>query len=58
MPPMLADLLPIVRRFEPSLIIHEVAEFAAAIAAAAAGVPSVTHSARRADAGGADGGDR
>lgn len=43
-PPMLADLLPIVKRFEPDVIVHEVAEFAAAIAAAAAGVPSVTHS--------------
>ncbi len=42
-PPMLADLLPIVKRFEPTVIVHEVAEFAAAIAAAAAGVPSVTH---------------
>ena len=42
-PPMLADLVPIVERFEPTLVVHEVAEFAAAIAAAAAGVPSVTH---------------
>ena len=43
MPPMLADLLSIVERFEPTVIVHEVAEFAAAIAAAAASVPSGTH---------------
>lgn len=42
--PMLADLLPIVKRFQPTVIVHEAAEFAAPIAAAAAGVPSVTHS--------------
>jgi len=42
-PPMLADLVAVIERFQPTLVIHEVAEFAAAIAAAAAGVPSVTH---------------
>jgi UDP:flavonoid glycosyltransferase YjiC (YdhE family) len=42
-PPMLADLMPIVEGFKPDVVVHEVAEFAAAIAAAAAGVPSVTH---------------
>jgi len=42
-PAMLADLVPIVERFRPHVLVHEVAEFAGAIAAAAAGVPSVTH---------------
>jgi UDP:flavonoid glycosyltransferase YjiC (YdhE family) len=42
-PPMLADLMPIIEGFKPDVVVHEVAEFAAAIAAAAAGVPSVTH---------------
>jgi len=42
-PPMLADLIPLIERFQPTLVVHETAEFAAAIAAAAAGVPSVTH---------------
>ncbi|HLM86063.1 MAG TPA: glycosyltransferase [Solirubrobacteraceae bacterium] len=42
-PPMLADLGPIIERFRPSVVIHEAAEFAAAIAAATAGIPSVTH---------------
>jgi len=43
-PPMLADLGPIVERFQPTLLVREAAEFAAPIAAAAAGVPCVTHS--------------
>jgi UDP:flavonoid glycosyltransferase YjiC (YdhE family) len=43
-PPMLADLIPLVRRLQPMLIVHEAAEFAGAIAAAVAEVPSVTHS--------------
>ncbi len=43
-PAMLADLLPLVRRWKPSVVIHDAAEFAAPIAAAATGVPSVTHS--------------
>jgi hypothetical protein len=43
-PPMLADLLPVLRRFQPSLVVHDAGEFAASIAAATAGVPSLTHS--------------
>jgi UDP-glucoronosyl and UDP-glucosyl transferase len=43
-PPMLADLLGIIERFKPDLLIHEAAEFAAPIAAAKAGLPSLTHS--------------
>jgi UDP:flavonoid glycosyltransferase YjiC (YdhE family) len=43
-PPMLADLVAIVERFQPTLMVREAAEFAAPIAAAAAGVPCVTHS--------------
>ena len=43
-PAMLADLLPFVRGWKPSVVIHDAAEFAAPIAAAAVGVPSVTHS--------------
>ena len=42
--PMLTDLLPIVGSFEPSVVVRDAGEFAAPIAAAAAGVPSVTHS--------------
>ena len=41
--PMLADLLPIVRHWKPTLIINEAGEFAAPIAAAAGGIPSITH---------------
>jgi UDP:flavonoid glycosyltransferase YjiC (YdhE family) len=41
--PMFDDLVPIVDRFRPDLIVHEAAEFAGAIAAAKAGVPSITH---------------
>jgi UDP:flavonoid glycosyltransferase YjiC (YdhE family) len=43
-PQMLMDLLPIVRDWRPDLIIHEAAEFAGAVAAGVAGIPSVTHS--------------
>ena len=43
-PPMLADLLPIVERFGPSIVIRDAGEFAAPIAAALACVPSLTHS--------------
>ncbi len=43
-PAMLADLLPLVRDWTPSLVIHDAAEFAAPIAAASAGVPSAAHS--------------
>ena len=42
-PPMLMDLLPIVRDWKPDLIIHDAAEFAGPIAAGVAGIPSVTH---------------
>ncbi len=42
-PAMLADLLPIVRGWEPSVVIHDAADFAAPIAAADSGVPNVTH---------------
>ena len=41
--PMLADLLPVVRGWRPQLVVHDAAELAAPIAAAAIGVPSVTH---------------
>jgi UDP:flavonoid glycosyltransferase YjiC (YdhE family) len=41
--PMLTDLNKIVDEYRPDLIIHEPAEFAAPIAAARAGIPSVTH---------------
>jgi UDP:flavonoid glycosyltransferase YjiC (YdhE family) len=41
--PMLADLLPIVEDWRPDLVVREVAEFAAPIAAARAGIPCVTH---------------
>jgi UDP:flavonoid glycosyltransferase YjiC (YdhE family) len=41
-PAMLADLLPLVREWKPSIVIHDAAEFAAPIAAALAGVPSVS----------------
>jgi hypothetical protein len=43
-PRMLADLLSCVRDWKPDLIVHDAAEFAGAIAAAAAAVPAVTHS--------------
>lgn len=43
-PPMLDDLVPIVREWRPDLIVADAAELAAPIAAAAAGVPHVTHS--------------
>lgn len=41
--PMLDDLLPIAREWQPSLLVHEQAELAAPIAAAALGVPNVVH---------------
>jgi len=43
-PLMLSDLLAAVSEWKPDLIVHDAAEFAGAIAAAAAQVPSVTHS--------------
>lgn len=42
-PAALADLLPVVRSWQPDLVVNEAAEFAAPIAAAAIGVPHVTH---------------
>lgn len=42
-PPMVADLLPLARRWRPDLIIHEQGELAAPLVAAVLGVPSVTH---------------
>jgi UDP:flavonoid glycosyltransferase YjiC (YdhE family) len=40
-PVMLADLLPIVRDWEPDLVVHDAAELAGPIVAALVGVPSV-----------------
>lgn len=42
-PAALAELLPIVRSWRPELVVNDAAEFAAPIAAAAIGVPHVTH---------------
>ena len=42
-PAMLADLLPLTRAWLPAMLVHDAAEFAAPIAAAAIGVPHVTH---------------
>jgi UDP:flavonoid glycosyltransferase YjiC (YdhE family) len=42
-PPALADLLPIVKSWRPELVVNDAAELAAPIAAAAIGVPHVTH---------------
>lgn len=42
-PPMLADLLPLARRFGPDLLVHEEGELAAPLVAALLGVPHVTH---------------
>ena len=41
--PMIDDLLPIARRWRPALVVNDQAELAGPIAAAALGVPSVTH---------------
>jgi UDP:flavonoid glycosyltransferase YjiC (YdhE family) len=41
-PPRLADLRIIVERWEPELVVHGVAEFAAPLAASLAGIPCVT----------------
>jgi UDP-N-acetylglucosamine transferase subunit ALG13 len=41
--PMLADLVELVRTWKPALVVHDTAELAAPIAAAASGVPSVSH---------------
>jgi len=42
--PMLDDLLRVTRQWQPSVLINDQAEFAGPIAAAALGIPSVTHS--------------
>ncbi len=42
--PRLEDLLPVVRTWRPALIVHEMAEFAAPLAAALEGIPAVNHS--------------
>jgi UDP:flavonoid glycosyltransferase YjiC (YdhE family) len=42
-PAALADLLPIARSWRPELVVNDAAELAAPIAAAAIGVPHVTH---------------
>lgn len=42
--PALTDLLPLVRSWQPDLVVHDAAEFAAPIAAATLGVAHVTHS--------------
>lgn len=41
--PMLADLLPVARDWEPTVVVREAGEFAGSIVAAVMGVPSVTH---------------
>ncbi len=41
--PMLRDLTPVVEEWQPDLVVHDQAEYAAAIAASAAGIPHVTH---------------
>ena len=42
-PAMLADLAPIVARWRPDVLVHDTWELAGPIAAAAAGIPSVSH---------------
>ena len=42
-PPRLADLLPLTRQWRPAIVVHDAAEFAGPIAAAAIGVPHITH---------------
>ena len=42
-PVALADLMPLVREWRPAVVVHDAAELAAPIAAAAVGVPNVTH---------------
>ena len=41
--PMIDDLLPLARRWRPALVVNDQAELAGPIAAAALGIPSVTH---------------
>jgi UDP:flavonoid glycosyltransferase YjiC (YdhE family) len=42
-PPMVRDLLPVARRWQPDLVVHENAELAAPLVAQLVGVPNVTH---------------
>ena len=42
-PPRFADLLPLTRQWRPAMVVHDAAEFAGPIAAAAIGVPHITH---------------
>ncbi len=42
-PPRLADLLPLTRQWRPAIIVHDAAELAGPIAAAAIGIPHITH---------------
>lgn len=42
-PPMVADLLPLARRWRPDLLVHENGELATPLVGALLGVPSVTH---------------
>jgi UDP:flavonoid glycosyltransferase YjiC (YdhE family) len=42
-PQMLAELLPVAKEWRPELVVNDAAEFAGPIAAAAVGVPSITH---------------
>jgi UDP:flavonoid glycosyltransferase YjiC (YdhE family) len=42
-PPMVADLLPLARRWRPELLIHEQGELAAPLVGAVLGVPTMTH---------------
>src|SRR4051794_6733409 len=43
-PPMIADLLPLAREWQPDLLVHEQGELAAPLVGAVLGIPSVTHS--------------
>src|SRR5205085_8621354 len=42
-PAMLADLQPLIRNWRPDVVVHESWEFAGPIAAASAGIPSISH---------------
>ena len=42
-PAMLDDLEPIVRDWQPDVILHDTWEFAGPVAAASAGIPSISH---------------
>lgn len=42
-PPMVADLLPLARRWRPDILVHENGELASPLVGAILGVPSITH---------------